>query len=136
MDMALRISLRDGEKMIVNGAVLRSVGRTDLSIENNAAILRGRDLMSPEEANTPARRLYFACMMAYVDQGEINGHQDNIVRLVGDLMAALQSVEAKEMCINFAQKVATGQFYKALGDCRWLINYETEALQRVEPEAA
>ena len=38
--MALRISLRDGEKMIVNGAVLRSVGRTDLSIENNAAILR------------------------------------------------------------------------------------------------
>jgi flagellar protein FlbT len=135
MDMALRISLRDGEKMIVNGAVLRSVGRTDLSIENNAAILRGRDLMSPEEANTPARRLYFACMMAYVDQGEINGHQDNIVRLVGDLMAALQSVEAKEMCINFAQKVATGQFYKALADCRWLINYETEALQRVEPEA-
>jgi flagellar protein FlbT len=136
MDMALRISLRDGEKMIVNGAVLRSVGRTDLSIENNAAILRGRDLMSPEEANTPARRLYFACMMAYVDQGEINGHQDNIVSLVGDLMAALQSPEAKEMCINFAQKVATGQFYKALGDCRWLINYEAEALQRVEPEAA
>lgn len=136
MDMALRISLRDGEKMIVNGAVLRSVGRTDLSIENNAAILRGRDLMSPEEANTPARRLYFACMMAYVDQGELNGHHDNIIRLVSELMEALQSPEAKSVCISFAQKVATGQFYKALGDCRWLINYETEALQRSEPASA
>ena len=136
MDMALRISLRDGEKMIVNGAVLRSVGRTDLSIENAAAILRGRDLMTPEEANTPARRLYFACMMAYVDQGEQSRHQDDIIRLVRELMDALQSPEAKSACISFAQNVATLQFYKALADCRWLINYETEALQRAEPEAA
>lgn len=134
--MALRISLRDGEKMIVNGAVLRSVGRTDLSIENNAAILRGRDLMTPEEANTPARRLYFACMMAYVDQGEVETHQDAIVGLVRELMEALQSPEAKSVCIAFAQKVATGQFYKALADCRWLINYEAEALSRAEPAAA
>ena len=136
MDMALRISLRDGEKMIVNGAVLRSIGRTDLSIENNAAILRGRDLMTPEEANTPARRLYFACMMAYVDRGDVTGHQDNIVRLVGELIEALQSPEAKSVCISFAQNVATGQYYKALGDCRWLIDYETEALKRAEPTAA
>jgi flagellar protein FlbT len=136
MDMALRISLRDGEKMIVNGAVLRSVGRTDLSIENAASILRGRDLMTPEEANTPARRLYFACMMAYVDLGELSEHQDDIIRLVGELMDALQSPEAKSVCISFAQKVATSQFYKALADCRWLINYETEALQRVESQAA
>jgi flagellar protein FlbT len=135
MDMALRISLRDGEKMIVNGAVLRSVGRTDLSIENNAAILRGRDLMTPEEANTPARRLYFACMMAYVDQGEVSTHQDDIIRLVSDLIEALQSAEAKSVCISFAQKVATGQFYKALGDCRWLINYEAEALGRADTAA-
>ncbi|MDB5671669.1 MAG: flagellar biosynthesis repressor FlbT [Alphaproteobacteria bacterium] len=134
--MALRISLRDGEKMIVNGAVLRSVGRTDLCIENAASILRGRDLMSPDEANTPARRLYFACMMAYVDQNELGEHQDDIVRLVSELMDAVQSAEAKSKCIAFAQKVATSQFYKALADCRWLINYEAEALHRVEPVAA
>ena len=116
--------------MIVNGAVLRSVGRTDLSIENNAAILRGRDLMSPEEANTPAR------MMAYVDQSDLTDHQDNIVRLVSELMGALEAPEAKAACISFAQKVATGQFYKALADCRWLIGYEAEALQRSQPAAA
>jgi len=134
--MALRISLRDGEKMIVNGAVLRSVGRTDLCIENNAAILRGRDLMSPEEANTPARRLYFACMLAYVDQNDQANHQDDIIRLVRELMDAVQSAEAKSVCISFAQKVATEQFYKALGDCRWLIDYEAQALARGEAAAA
>ncbi|MDB5671959.1 MAG: flagellar biosynthesis repressor FlbT, partial [Alphaproteobacteria bacterium] len=53
-----------------------------------------------------------------------------------ELMDAVQSAEAKSTCIAFAQKVATSQFYKALADCRWLINYEAEALQRVEPVAA
>ena len=134
--MTLRISLRDGEKVIVNGAVLRSVGRTDLRVENGAAVIRDRDLMRPEEATTPARRLYFACMMAYVDQSDLTDHQDNIVRLVSELMGALEAPEAKAACISFAQKVATGQFYKALADCRWLIGYEAEALQRSQPAAA
>ena len=93
--MTLRISLRDGEKVIVNGAVLRSVGRTDLRLENDASVLRGHDVMTPEEANTPARRLYFACMMAYIDETNRAAHQDSIVALVGDLISAVANVEAK-----------------------------------------
>lgn len=134
--MALRISLRDGEKMIVNGAVMRAAGRVQISIENNAAILRGRDVMDPEEANSPARRLYFACMMAYIDEEGLAGHQDAIVSLVGGLLAALESPQAKAMCIAFAQKAATGQFYRALADCRRLIAYEAEAMARLSVPAA
>lgn len=129
--MTLRISLRDGEKVIVNGAVLRAVGRTDLCVENNAAVMRGRDVMSPEEANSPARRLYFACMMAYIDGGDLVRHQNAIIDLVQELMEALESPDAKAVCISFAQKAATSQFYRALADCRWLINYEAEALARL-----
>ncbi|MCJ8157721.1 flagellar biosynthesis repressor FlbT [Sphingomonas sp. LaA6.9] len=129
--MTLRISLRDGEKVIVNGAVLRATGRTQLHVENTAAILRGRDVMSPEEANTPARRLYFACMMAYIDQDDLARHQDAIIELVRELMSALQSPEARAVCVEFAQKAAASEFYRALGDCRWLINYEAEAMARI-----
>ncbi|HWW65158.1 MAG TPA: flagellar biosynthesis repressor FlbT [Sphingomonadaceae bacterium] len=129
--MALRITLRDGEKMILNGAVLRAVGRTQLCLENTAAILRGRDVMSPDEANTPAKRLYFACMMAYIDPDDLGRHRDNILILVQDLLGAFRSAEAKSICAAFAEKVATGQFYRALSDCRWLIAYEAEALARI-----
>ncbi|MDO3693215.1 flagellar biosynthesis repressor FlbT, partial [Pseudomonas sp. DKN 2791] len=61
----LRITLRDGEKAIVNGAVIRAVGRTQIAVENQVSILRGREIMRPEEATTPARQLYFAAMLAY-----------------------------------------------------------------------
>lgn len=130
--MTLRISLRDGEKAIVNGAVIRSVGRSDLRIENSASVVRGRDVMLSEEANTPARRLYFACMMAYIDEENRAAHQDEIVLRLRDLIGALEAPEAKSVCIAFAQKVACGQFYRALADCRWLIDYEAEAFARFQ----
>lgn len=114
----------------MNGAVLRSVGRTDLVVENSATVLRGRDVMKPEEADTPARQLYFACMMAYIDQGELRQHQDALLQPLEVLMSALEAPEAKAVCIRFAQKVATGQFYLALADCRWLISYEADILDR------
>lgn len=128
--MALRISLRDGEKIIVNGAVLRAVGRMDLCVENNVALLRGRDVMTPEEANTPARRLYFACMLAYIDQGDRAAHQDAILELVRELMDALEAAEAKATCLSFVEKIATADFYRGLADCRWLMKYEAEAMIR------
>ena len=128
--MTLRISLRNGEPVIVNGAVLRSVGRTDLMVENNATVLRGRDVMKPEEANSPARQLYFACMMAYIDQSDLQKHQDALLERLKGLMAALEAPEAKVVCIRFAQKIATGQFYQALADCHWLIGYEAEVLAK------
>lgn len=134
--MTLRISLRDGEKVIVNGAVLRSTGRTDLCVENSASVLRGRDVMTPEEANTPARRLYFACMLAYIGEGDIAALQGEIVDRVGELIHAFETPEARAACVSFAQKVATGQYYRALADCRWLITYEKHALDRLEAAAS
>lgn len=134
--MTLRISLRDSEKMIVNGAVLRAVGRTDIVVENHAAIMRGREIMSPQEATSPARRLYFATMLAYIEDDGSNTHQDRIAGLLGELIAAFEAEEAKALCIRFANRVATSDFYRALADCRELIGYEAEALARLETRAA
>lgn len=131
--MTLRISLRNGEPVIVNGAVLRAVGRTDLVLENSATILRGRDVMKPQDATSPAKHLYFACMMAYIDPADLARHQQVLLEKLEALMAALRAPEAKAVCVAFAEKIATGDFYQALSECRWLIGYEAEALARLSP---
>lgn len=129
--MTLRISLKDGEKMIVNGAVVRAVGRTDVVVENKVSLLRGREVMTPEEATTPARRLYVACMFAYIDgEGGRAGHQERIVALLGDMVHALEAAEAKAICARIARRLAAGDYYRAMGECRALIAYETQALAR------
>lgn len=124
----LRISLRDGEKIVVNGAVMKAVGRTDLVIENQVSVLRGREVMKPEEATTPARQLYFHTIMAYVDPAGSESHQDRIVEALENVMVLLPSEEASAISLRFARHVAQLQFYKALGDCRQLMRLETEAL--------
>lgn len=133
--MTLRITLRDGEQMVVNGAVLRARGRAEVVVENRVSILRGREVMKPEDATTPARRLYLACMMAYIDEGARDAHQNSIVALLGDLLAAFETVNAKAACVALAQCVATGDWYRALGQCRKLIDHETTAIARI-PAAA
>jgi flagellar biosynthesis repressor protein FlbT len=134
--MTLRISLRDGEQMIVNGAVLRSIGRTDLGVENSVALLRGREIMSPDEATTPTRRLYYTCMLAYIDPDGAAGHHDAIVECLGELVGALESLTAKAACASFARHVAIGDYYRALADCRSLMSYEAEIFDRATQHAA
>ena len=133
--MTLRITLRDGEQMVVNGAVLRSRGRSELTVENRVSILRGREVMQPEDAVTPARRLYLACMMAYIDEAGRDAHQNQIIGLVGDLVAAFETPAAKGACVSLARFIALGDHYRALGECRKLIDHEATALSRLEVAA-
>ena len=55
-------------KFVLNGAVLANGDkRTSLVIQNKACVLREKDIMQPEDANTPSRRIYLAIMMMYLD---------------------------------------------------------------------
>jgi flagellar biosynthesis repressor protein FlbT len=128
----LRITLRDGEKAIVNGAVLRAVGRTQIAFENQVSILRGSEVMQPEEATTPARQLYFATMLAYIDPANRTSHQDDIVALIGGLVASMKDADARTACIAFANEVAHGDYYRGLGTARELIAFENAATTEVQ----
>lgn len=126
--MALQISLGDGERVVVNGAVLRANGRLRLVVENQVAILRSRDVMTPEEACTPARRLYYACMMAYIDNVHVEQHRNDLASLLADMVGALESLEAKASCGRIANLAACSDFYRALVECRKLIDYEAQVM--------
>jgi len=56
----MRLSLRAGEKIYINGAVLRADRKVSLELMNDATFLLEAHVMQPEAATTPMRRLYFA----------------------------------------------------------------------------
>ena len=126
--MGLRIALRNGEKVVVNGAVLRSIGRTELHVEGTAAILRGKDIMRPDEATSPARQLYFHTMMAYIDPDAIEAHQKAIIDALQAVTRLLPSGEANEVAMRYAGHAARLCHYQALAECRTLMALEHSAL--------
>jgi flagellar protein FlbT len=62
--VALKLTLKPKERFFINGAVVvNGDRRSSLLIENNASILREKDIMQEREAGTPVRRIYFAIQM-------------------------------------------------------------------------
>ena len=91
--MALKITLKPHEKMIIDGAVIRNGNsKSELFIENNVPILRRKDIMSEAEANSPARRIYFTIQLMYVDERNLQHHHKNYWVLVEDFIQAAPSV--------------------------------------------
>lgn len=59
MKTALRLGLRSGEKIFINGAVLRVDRKVRIELMNDANFLLEAHVMGPEQATTSMRRLYF-----------------------------------------------------------------------------
>lgn len=130
--MALKLTLKPGEKFVINGAVVQnSDRRTTLVIQNRASLLRQKDIMLPEDATTPMRRIYFAVMMLYLDEGAVKEHQDRFLDLMSEFMKAISNADAVAQCVNVIQLVHAKQYYKALVGCRKLFPFEEERLNYV-----
>ena len=127
--MPLKLSLKPGEKFVLNGAVLANGDkRTSLVIQNKACVLREKDIMQPKDAKTPARRVYLAIMMMYLD-GEVSEEPYNEFALrMTEFMSAIQSSAVLAACVNISRDVVQGDYYKALISCRKLFEFEQERL--------
>ncbi|WP_297492961.1 flagellar biosynthesis repressor FlbT [Acidocella sp.] len=63
---ALILELKQGESMILNGAVIRFKTRTRLELNTQARFLFGKQIMHQEEATSPARKAYYVLQQAYI----------------------------------------------------------------------
>jgi flagellar biosynthesis repressor protein FlbT len=127
--MPLKLSLRPGEKFVVNGAVVQNGDRRGaLILQNKASVLREKDIMQPEQANTPARRIYFPVMLMYLDQAENDDIYGEFARRLAEFMGAVRHPEVLAECVGVSRDVMAGDFYRALMRCRKIIAYEDERL--------
>jgi flagellar biosynthesis repressor protein FlbT len=130
--MPLKLSLKPGERFVLNGAVVQNGDRrTTLVLQNKASVLREKDIMQPEEANTPARRIYFPMMMMYLDDGGAQKYLDEFARRLSEFMGAISNPEIVAECVTISKHAMTQDYYKALMLCRKLIEYEDERLGHV-----
>jgi flagellar protein FlbT len=127
--MPLKLSLKPGEKFVLNGAVLANGDkRISLVIQNKACVLREKDIMQPEDANTPARRIYLAIMMMYLDgEASVEPYNEFALRMT-EFMGAISNPPVLAACVEISRDVAQGAYYKALISCRKLFDYEQERL--------
>ncbi|MBA3030613.1 MAG: flagellar protein FlbT [Desulfobacteraceae bacterium] len=126
--MGLKITLKPEEKMIVGNAVISNAGSSDsyISIENNATILREKNILSEKEANTPCKQIYFIIQLMYIDQINLPLHQNNYWKIIKQVSQAAPSTIP--LIDEMNQHILKDDFYQALKAGRKLIDYEAEIL--------
>ena len=128
--MALKISLKHHERMIIGGAVVTNGdNRSDFTIENTVPLLRQKDIMSEKEANSPTRRLYFVIQLMYIDQDNVSTYHNTYWSIVQDIIKAAPSVLGLIDQIN--ELILGNQYYRALKLAKKLIEYEEEVTRCV-----
>lgn len=130
--MPLKLSLKPGEKFVLNGAVVQNGDRRSaLLLQNKASVLREKDIMQLEEANSPSRRIYFPIMMMYLEQSGGEDYNEEFIQRLSEFMGAVRNPDILNDCVNISRFVMIKEYYKALVLCRKLIEYEDERLGNV-----
>ena len=130
--MPLKLSLKPGEKFVLNGAVVQNGDRRGvLVLQNKASVLREKDIMQQEQAKTPARRIYFPVMMMYLDEPGAARYYDEFVLRLTEFMGVIRNPDILTDCVSISKFCMEREYYKALMLCRKLIEYEDERLGNV-----
>jgi flagellar protein FlbT len=130
--MPLKLSLKPHEKFVLNGAVVQNGDRRGvLLLQNKASVLREKDIMQADEANSPSRRIYFPVMMMYLDESGASAYHEEFITRLQEFMGAITNPNVLADCVNISKLVLQREYYKALTLCRKLIDYEDQRLGHV-----
>lgn len=136
--MALKLSLKPGEKFVVNGAVVvNGDRRSTIIIQNKVTLLRQKDIITEDEVTTPARRIYFPIMLMYLEEdGNKEKYYEEFTVRMTEFLGVLQDPQAITNCVKVSNEVAGGNFYKAMIACKKLFVFEEERLGYVPSDVS
>jgi flagellar protein FlbT len=124
--MALKVELKAGERILIGESVITNGDqRTRFLVDGTAPILREKDIMTAEQADTPAKRIYLAVQLMYISR-DPQRHHEVYFSLMRDIVQAAPSAWGHVAAIN--NQILTGELYKALKSARQLVEYEQELL--------
>ena len=128
--MPLKLILKPNEKVVINQAVIVNGGeKSEIILENKASVLRERDIMPEEHADSPAKRIYFVAQMMYMFPTNTLYYQDKFNQLAKEFVNAVPS--STPIILEIGEGIIRGNLYAALKKCRKLMRYEEEVLSNV-----
>jgi len=130
----LVLELRQGEVMIVNGAPIRFRTKSRIELTAKARFLFGKQIMPPDQADSPARRIYFALQAAYIGaEDERTRGMESARELIAAFKEATTSVLACDILDRALSAAEADDCYQALKLTRRIIHHEDAVVGRVPP---
>ncbi|NKN34810.1 flagellar biosynthesis repressor FlbT [Agrobacterium sp. a22-2] len=132
MKSTLRISLKSGERIFINGAVLRVDRKVALEFLNDVTFLLENHVLQPEDANTPLRQLYFIAQMMLINPEGRDQSMAMFRKSIIMLVSCFQDEEVLAELKRIDGMVTSGRAFDALKAIRSLYPIEDRILNNQE----
>jgi len=126
----LGLRLSPDDKLVINGAAIHFISGADIRLANKARFLFGRQIMAPADADTVARRIYFALQTAHV--GESHERAPALAEAAYFIQLFREettSPTARRLLDEALRAAAAGETYLALKYARRIIAHEKAVLE-------
>ncbi len=128
MKSSLRISLKAGERIFINGAVLRVDRKVALEFLNDVTFLLENHVLQPEQATTPLRQLYFIVQMMLINPEGAEQSMGMFRKSVVMLLTCFTNDEVQVELKHIDGMVTQGRAFEALKAIRALYPVEEQIL--------
>lgn len=122
----LVLKLGPHERVLINGAVIENgEKRSRIAVMTpNANILRLRDAIHPETANTPVRRVCYLAQLVLTGDADPADIRLQVLRGIEQLSQVLTDPDSRAQLTLASQSVLEGDYYPALKALRALLPRE------------
>jgi flagellar protein FlbT len=132
MKKPMCISLRGGERIYVNGAVLRVDRKVTIELVNEVAFLLENQVMQVADATTPLRQLYFVVQLMLMSPHDVAEAKAVYREQRCALLAVSENAEMLRGLEVVEELVEAKRYYDALRKIRALFDIEQSILMGAE----
>lgn len=130
------ITLKPGERIFLNGAVIRVDRKVTIELLNDVAFLLESHVLQPEDTTTPLRQLYFVVQTLLIEPRKQEAAQAVFVRQLAGLMTSFENESMVAALGQVGALVEAGRLFEALRVIRRLFMIEASILGADAPKAA
>ncbi|WP_230533133.1 flagellar biosynthesis repressor FlbT [Microvirga roseola] len=127
MKAKMHFSLKAGERIFINGAVLTANQKVTLSLLNDARFLLESHVLQVAQATTPMRQLYFVVQALLIDPASAGETIEVFRKLHSVLLTLCEDEDIRDALNTVKEQVEADRTFDALKIIRGLFEVETAA---------
>jgi flagellar protein FlbT len=128
----LVLKLRPSERILINGVVVENGDRrAKLNVLTpNANVLRLRDAIHPDEANTPVKRVCYIAQMVLAGEADPVKGRHQLLSGIEQLSQVFTDPDSRMRLDTATENVVNNRTYQALKALRGLMTREQRLMER------
>lgn len=129
MTKSMQINLKPGERLFINGAVLRVDRKVTLELLNDATFLLESHVMQLEDTTTPLKQLYFTAQTMVIDPRNAGAAYTLFLKQIANLVVTFENAQILDTLPQVESLISRNRYYEGLRLIRSLFPLEETILK-------